>query len=728
MNKLLSIIFIFILVALTVPADAYYFWFDDTGTETVAANCRTETATPPGGSTSGYCAPTASRAVNIAVNAGDTVYYRAGTYNATSDSVGYIQTETNSGTAEAHITYSAWNGETVIIHGDNASAVGIRLTNYRKDEGRSYVRITGLIFENMSQNAVLMYGASHNEISYCTFKSTRDTYNDIQASGTVTETTTDGKTIKYADSDTKATVTYSASALINTTDMSMCMLNSTAPVCADGTCTRTCLPSGAYYDVLMFGGDNQFQSGDGYRITPIATNGGIYISNNSIHNWIHHNVIYGTGQFELKDQGVNVEIGGGGSSSDGSNYTTVEYNHIYHGGHHVLGVNGTKYSVVRNNYIHNESWYDGSTHTSNGCGGTNDPCGYRSLSATSDNGYGGWVLYENNVIGYGAQYGAPHLGNIGSSGSGATLGTSNNIFRYNDLVGNAIMGARIGSSFPTGADYNHVYNNTFYHNGYGADDEATALDDYRSGLEFYTDGTVGSKIKNNLFYDHWCQSNYNTGTRYYPALTTSFPDHITTLLANNEVTNNYVNTTTNYISSKSIIDEKANPLFISSTLPADSSEIIAAWSSYAVSSPNLSLSDGSNAINFGTYLTQANGADTNSVTLVVDDASYFQDGTWGSDLAIAYNGTGDYVYEADWICVDTVANCVQIDSINYGTNTITLSTALTWADDAPVWLYKKSDGTRVLYGDAPDYGAHEYGGLAAGYFSCQQGTCNKFLQ
>lgn len=26
----------------------------------------------------------------------------------------------------------------------------------------------------------------------------------------------------------------------------------------------------------------------------------------------------------------------------------------------------------------------------------------------------------------------------------------------------------------------------------------------------------------------------------------------------------------------------------------------------------------------------------------------------------------------------------------------------------PLWLYKKSDGERVLYGSAPDYGAHEY--------------------
>lgn len=42
---------------------------------------------------------------------------------------------------------------------------------------------------------------------------------------------------------------------------------------------------------------------------------------------------------------------------------------------------------------------------------------------------------------------------------------------------------------------------------------------------------------------------------------------------------------------------------------------------------------------------------------------------------------------------------------------------MTWADDAPIWLYKKSDGTRVLYGSAPDYGAYEYNSEAAAHFS-----------
>lgn len=69
--------------------------------------------------------------------------------------------------------------------------------------------------------------------------------------------------------------------------------------------------------------------------------------------------------------------------------------------------------------------------------------------------------------------------------------------------------------------------------------------------------------------------------------------------------------------------------------------------------------------------------------------------------------------QADWIAVGTVSNTVQISSITYGAYnspgcTITLASPITWASSAPVWLYKKSDGTQVLYGTAPDYGASEY--------------------
>jgi hypothetical protein len=88
--------------------------------------------------------------------------------------------------------------------------------------------------------------------------------------------------------------------------------------------------------------------------------------------------------------------------------------------------------------------------------------------------------------------------------------------------------------------------------------------------------------------------------------------------------------------------------------------------------------------------------------LTVNDANYFQPG-WG-------NGAGGGAnVAADWIAIGSVGNVVQIESINYSTNTITLSAPMTWPEKAAIWLYKKSDGKRVLSGDAPDMGAHEYG-------------------
>lgn len=38
-----------------------------------------------------------------------------------------------------------------------------------------------------------------------------------------------------------------------------------------------------------------------------------------------------------------------------------------------------------------------------------------------------------------------------------------------------------------------------------------------------------------------------------------------------------------------------------------------------------------------------------------------------------------------------------------------VATAATWADNASIWLARRSDGVTVLVGAAPDYGAHEYG-------------------
>jgi hypothetical protein len=104
-------------------------------------------------------------------------------------------------------------------------------------------------------------------------------------------------------------------------------------------------------------------------------------------------------------------------------------------------------------------------------------------------------------------------------------------------------------------------------------------------------------------------------------------------------------------------------------------------------------------INTAGSLTTIAAADTGSgTTLVVEDALFFQDGMGlDSEQGVA----------ADFIAVGTVDNTVQISSINYATNTITLASGITRGDADEVWPYKDSDGTIVLYGSAPEMGAYE---------------------
>jgi hypothetical protein len=101
------------------------------------------------------------------------------------------------------------------------------------------------------------------------------------------------------------------------------------------------------------------------------------------------------------------------------------------------------------------------------------------------------------------------------------------------------------------------------------------------------------------------------------------------------------------------------------------------------------------AIEAGGALTTVAVADTGSGTSLVVGAAYpFQPGWAGT--------------QADWIAVGTTTNVAQIASIDYDTNTITLASGITRNDGDAVWLYKKSDGARVILGAAPDIGAVPY--------------------
>ncbi|MBE3142388.1 MAG: hypothetical protein IMZ61_00460 [Planctomycetes bacterium] len=155
------------------------------------------------------------------------------------------------------------------------------------------------------------------------------------------------------------------------------------------------------------------------------------------------------------------------------------------------------------------------------------------------------------------------------------------------------------------------------------------------------------------------------------------------------------------------VNANGNPLFVDETHNDLTSS----------TQPDLNITSLSGCIDGGTHLALANGSEINSTTLMVkscdinaygnpigesNPALYFQDGTWGSAL------THGVTLFPDWIAIGTVGNVVEISSIDYSTNTITLASPMTWSNNDKIWLYKDSGGRCVLNGTAPDYGAREF--------------------
>ena len=366
---------------------------------------------------------------------------------------------------------------------------------------------------------------------------------------------------------------------------------------------------------------------------------GSQIVNNSSYNRIDNCTF---AQWGYQDVGGVFAIGTEESTTDTTQYNLVENSTFYSGAHHVFAILG-RYNVIRNNLMYNKAW---------------NPDGHRViyLMGSTNSSFGIRNIVEGNRVGYaGISYDDGYNPN-------QLTAANYNIIRYNTYLKATGSGMAFdcGSAYPVAPSYNTVYNNTFYDNG-----KAESGDYYECAMDFNDwghPGTMqGNKFKNNIF--------YSNGT---PPCSYGF----------------WGSSAANQTFAKNFADANGNPLFVSEsgTDPA------------SITLPNLNLQPSSPAIDFGSYLTQANGAGNNSKTLIVDDASYFQDGTYAPSGSI----------NADWIAVGTVSNIVQISSVNYSTNTITLASPITWADNANIWLYKKSDGMRVLYGSAPDAGAYEF--------------------
>jgi len=336
------------------------------------------------------------------------------------------------------------------------------------------------------------------------------------------------------------------------------------------------------------------------------------------------------------DKGGIMVIGTWEDANDHCDYNLLENNTIYYGGHHLIELVG-RYNVIRNNYFHNEEWMD--------CSRPGGTCGNRTIVVGYDPVQCRQNLFEGNRFAFS---GVPPDQN---TSSGMSIRTPYNIVRSNFFYHNdgPGLGISTGRSSPN-AQFNHIYHNVFYHNGY------TLL----SGVEQWKQGgllvarhgrtlpTTDLSIKNNLFYDN----NAADAMVFY------YVSRDSQVVANNW-------------------EHAGDPLFHDVTSPVDPSD---------PSLPDFHLQSNSPCIGSGAFLTEVTSATGSGTRFQVDDPYYFMDG-WG-------------IIEGDLIQLEGQTQRVRITKIDYTSNTITVDQDLSWTH---------GQGVSLAYeGSAPDIGAYEY--------------------
>jgi len=376
------------------------------------------------------------------------------------------------------------------------------------------------------------------------------------------------------------------------------------------------------------------------------------IDTNSQYNWIHHNTFHDYGSCNTSDDGTILDVGNENTSNDTTQYNLLEDNIMYHGGHHVLGLE-TGYNTVRNNYLHNEGWQAG--------------YGNRVVYMANQvgNTVAGHNVIEGNRFGFAAK-----TCEVKVTPSQATMGivamsTPYNIFRYNALYYASAYTLGTSAYAGTSGSNNRIYNNTMFDAGLNDKVSPTPIDTTTNSGEFagiYFSSGSSNVVKNNLYSNTVAAHRGSTSSQTFA---------------------------TNYDG-----NTQASPQFVNANTDAT------VMDPFNSALPDLHLQSTSPARGTGGALTTTTNSGPGT-TLTVADSNYFQDGTY----APSYAGV-----QADWIAVGTPANVVQIVSINRTSNTLTLASSISWTSGQSVWLYKNSSGVQVLYGSAPDAGAYPYTG------------------
>ena len=364
-----------------------------------------------------------------------------------------------------------------------------------------------------------------------------------------------------------------------------------------------------------------------------------WILGNSKHNWIHHSMFSRSGTVRNCDEKKSViNIGGSpGSASDTSSHNLIEHNTFYMGGHDVVGVH-SPFNIIRENYLHNEPWMPCS------CQGLN-MCGNRNCETGSQ--YSKFNLFERNSVGFSSTPADNPYG------PGIEMVGFNQIVRRNDFFHNGAAAVILIDKGFSDARSIYVYHNTMFHNGYSHKDGSI-----KHGGVHFRSGTRSHVVKNNIMHDNK-DGTVTSGS-----------------CSGCDISGNW--------------REEGDPKFVSEgPIPGQPFGPL----------PDLKLQANSPVIDGAIELTNVANSDSGGLILAVNDAMYFQDGSWGSDLSPV---------EADWIAVGHVGNVAQIESINYDNGQITLDRIIPRSASDPVWLFKDSYGDPVFVGSAPDIGAHEF--------------------
>jgi hypothetical protein len=701
----------------TTSSTTHTYWVSPTGAASWA-NCNSDTPLNDEAACSFSTA-------NSNADAGDTVYYRGGTYNligSAKQANVYAIKPSHTGTSGAKITFSAYTGETPIFtQAGDVDTGGVAI------KGKSWIKITGLTFKNLHLDNYISgdatNGADYNEIAYSSFINTttvaqQTAYRLFELGASVTAPWSTHNWFHNNYLSSRANINPCGEG----TDLMRIGMAQSAPNYSEDN-----------YNTVE---DNYFEySGHANIISYGRMN---VIRNNTMHNepWITGCANYKGGpdsyySFNIGTFSTSAATFGVGAHTvmvapdldtnhwkPGAQFAIVEidpgtglpisYGMSYGPAHNgpygsITGYNATTgqldFNVVSSTDMVGSGSYANWAIALNNIPAY-DNAAYNGLYSHRVAGIGDnyntepdYNLVENNRIGYAGVN--PHNGGADN----LDISQAYNIVRYNYLY--AAMAGGLGIKTTTGRSLqNYIYNNTIYHNGFGYNwDVFNGTNNTISKGGVVESSVYNNVFKNNLLYDN---DQYNRG-RDICSANSYYLSQQCTVAIGDVLDSNW--TTAN-----------GNPKFTNPDLsnPLSQNLIPSAHGYTTTPMPDLSLQSSSPVINQAKPLTEASGAGTNSTVLVVKSATgsanelcpscYFQDGTWGSDLARGVD------FFPDWIAIGSVNNVVQISSINYSTNTITLASPMTWSSSANIWLYKKSDGAVVLAGSAPDIGAYEYTG------------------